>query len=131
MLMTTFVLQFHFPPFRLILATKNWKNFRSPTGETSKIGKMVTLAFSSQKSVPLTILSPAERAIFLCTKVSVKRMQNFLVIRIFIVFFRGFQKFFLFWLALVRILNNTVVVYNLPQLQIPNSSKLSWKGRPH
>ena len=56
------------------------------------------LAFSCKKSIPATLSKVAKRTLA-GPLASVSRLNNFLLIRLFLVSLMGFQKFFLFWVG--------------------------------
>ena len=85
-------------PSKMIQPTKNKKNFQNPMRETCKLGIMAKLAFACQKSIPATLSNEAERTLA-GPSASVSRLNNFLLIRLFLVSLMGFQKFFLFWVG--------------------------------
>ena len=96
--MTRAVANSAFQPSKMIPPTQNKKNFQNPMRETCKLGIMAKLAFACQKSIPATLSNKAERTLA-GPSASVSRLNNFLLIRLFLVSLMGFQKFFLFWVG--------------------------------
>ena len=96
--MTRAVANSAFQSSKMIPPTQNKKNFQKPMRETCKLGIMAKLAFACQKSIPETLANEAER-ILAGHSASVSRLNNFLLIRLFLVSLMGFQKFFLFWVG--------------------------------
>ena len=96
--MTRAVANSAFQPSKMIPPTQNKKNFQNPMRETCKLGIMAKLAFACQKSIPATLSNEAERTLA-GPSASVSRLNNFLLIRLFLVSLMGFQKFFLFWIG--------------------------------
>ena len=96
--MTRAVANSTFKPCKMIPPTQNKKNFQNPMRETCKLGIMAKLAFACQKSIPATLSNKTERTLT-GPSASVSRLNNFLLIRLFLVSLMGFQKFFLFWVG--------------------------------
>ena len=96
--MTRAVANSTFQPSKMIPPTQNKKNFQKPMRETCKLGIMAKLAFACQKSILATLSNKAERTLA-GPLASVSRLNNFLLIRLFLLSLMGFQKFFLFWVS--------------------------------